>query len=188
MQPSTATARERPRTLTHPGPIAPTRIHSRQSARGRHLRLALQPGRSLFDALVEPLYALGIRSASTTILGGGFSQLFYCVAPVDPTGHAVVAYTAPNEAGVCEMIFGNATLGLSPDGAPLVHCHAAVRTAAGIVRGGHILPTHSVIGEQPVTVLVTVLDDIELRIVFDAETNLSLMQPHPPSFAGARHV
>ena len=37
----------------------------------------------------------------------------------------VVAYTAPISAGAAYLIFGNATLGKTDAGAPLVHCHAA---------------------------------------------------------------
>lgn len=176
------------RTLIHPGPFSPVRIHSMHSARGRHIRLMLQPGRSLFDALVEPLYAAGIRSASTTILGGVFGSLQYCVAPPDPTGQAAVAYTAPITGGISYMIFGNATLGKNAEGAPLVHCHAAIRTAAGAIRGGHILTSQSIIGPEPIPVLVTSLDSFELRVAYDAETNISLLQPHKESRGEAHHA
>lgn len=166
-----------PRTLVHPGPFSPVRIHSMRSMNARHIRLALEPGKSLFDALVKPLYAVGIRNASTTILGGEFSSLKYCLAPPDPDGHAVVTYSAPIEAGAALMIFGNATLGLNTHGAPIVHCHAAVRTSENLVKGGHIVTDQSFIGRNPVTVLVTSLDSFFLRVLFDPETNISLLQP-----------
>ncbi len=174
----TLPAGSRVRTLVHPGPVNPVRISSMHSHRGRHIRLMLQPGLSLFEALVTPLAAMGIQNASTTILGGRFSSLHYCVAPPDPSGQAIVAYTAPIESGQTFMIFGNATLGKSAQGAPLVHCHAAIRTAAGLVKGGHILTGQSIVGPQPIPVLVTSLDDFELRVLYDPETNLSLLQPH----------
>ena len=50
---------------------------------------------SLFDGLVKPLAEIGITNASTTILGGYFEELQYCVAPPDPTGQAVIAYSKP---------------------------------------------------------------------------------------------
>lgn len=168
----------RVRTLVHPGSVDPIRIRSLHSQRGRHIRLMLQPGLSLFDALVAPLAAMGIQNASTTILGGAFSRLHYCVAPPDPAGHAIVAYTAPIDTGKTFMIFGNATLGKSAQGAPLVHCHAAIRTATGLVKGGHILTGQSIVGAQAIPVLVTSLDDFELRVLYDPETNIFLLQPH----------
>ena len=80
----------RPRTLVHPGRFNPVRIQMRQAAQARHIRLALQPGLSLLAALVEPLAAAGVTSASTTILGGFFDRLDYCVAPPDPEGRAII--------------------------------------------------------------------------------------------------
>ncbi len=179
--PNTLARLPRPRTLVHPGPLDPVRIRTMHSQRGRHIRLALQPGLSLFDALVEPLYAMGVKSASTTILGGVFTTLQYCVAPRDPSGRAVTAYSRPINAGSTYMIFGNATLGKSANGAPLVHCHAAVRTEAGLIKGGHILTQQSIVGPESISVLVTSLDGFELRVAYDAETNIPLLQPHEES-------
>jgi predicted DNA-binding protein with PD1-like motif len=175
--PSTSPRPDAPRTLVHPGPFDPIRIRSMQAARARHVRLQLEPGRTLFDALVEPLYAIGIRNASTTILGGVFIRLRYCVAPADPSGQAVAAYTQPLDGGKSCMIFGNATLGKQTDGTPLVHCHAVVRTEAGRLQGGHILARHCTVGAEPISVLVTSLDGVELRVTYDAETNVSMFKP-----------
>lgn len=167
----------RPRTLIHPGRFDPVRIRSMHAASARHFRLALQPGLSLFDALVGPLAAEGVTSASTTILGGAFAQLHYCVAPPTPGGPAVIAYSAPIDAGAAFLIFGNATLGKSMHGAPLVHCHATLGTAAGEVKGGHLIPEACIVGAEPIGVLVTSLDAFELRQAFDPETNIPLLQP-----------
>lgn len=175
----------RPRTLVHPGPFDPVRIRSRSSAHGRHLRLLLTPGATLLEALVEPLTRRGIASASTTILGGDFERLDYCVAPPDPSRSAVIAYTRPMAAGPAWMVFGNATIGKGLDGLPLVHCHAAIRTREGVVRGGHVVPTTSRIGARPIAVLVTSLDEFELRVAFDPETNIALMQPGTASTEAA---
>lgn len=174
----------RPRTLVHPGPFEPVRIRTLHAAKARHFRLHLAPGLSLFDALVNPLYAAGVEAASTTILGGEFSQLNYCVAPPDPTGQAVIAYTDAIDGGAATMIFGNATLGKDLGGKPIVHCHAAFRSGQGTIKGGHILTSTSIIGSQPITVLVTTLDGFDLRVAFDAETNISLLQPQAKNLIG----
>lgn len=171
----------RPRILAHPGRFNPVRIHSLRSRGARHVRLLLPPGRSLHAALVEPLAAIGITSASTTILGGCFEGVQYCVAPPDPAGRAIIAYSAPIRAGRAFMVFGNATIGRSMQGAPLVHCHAAIRTEAGAVKGGHILTETCIVGRDPIAVLVTSLDEFELRQAFDPETNIPLLQPHQES-------
>lgn len=167
----------RPRTLKHPGAFNPVRIQSRHADRGAHFRLMLQPGLSLYDALVGPLAEAGVKSASITILGGCFRAFNYCVAPPDPTGSAVVAYTAPIFAGETYLVFGNATIGRNQSGKPIVHCHAAFRTETGLVRGGHILAETSIVGTNSVPVLVTKLHGIDLRVAYDAETNIPLIQP-----------
>lgn len=110
-------------------------------------------------------------------MGGAFTQLRYCVAPPDASKRAVIAYTQPIDAGAAYMIFGNATIGKSVDGKPLVHCHAALRTADGEIKGGHILTDTCIVGPDPISVLVTSLESFELRQAFDQETNIPLLQP-----------
>jgi hypothetical protein len=138
----------------------------------------LLPGRSLWEALSKPLADLGITSASTTILGGYFAALQFCVALPDPSGQTVIAYGEPIDAGRAYMVFGNATLGRSIKGAPLVHCHATVRTQSGAVKGGHILTEDCIVGPAPIPVLVTSLDEFDLQQAYDPETNMPLLQPH----------
>ena len=168
----------RPRLLRHPGPFNPLRIKAESSTYAIHIRLSLKPGETLFDAIVKPLSELDIHDASTTILRGAFEKLYYCVAPPDPEKHTAVAYSKPRDAGRAYMIFGNATLGRSIKGEPLVHCHAVVRTACGDVMGGHIITEQSIVGSKPISVLVTSIEGIELRQAFDEETRFSLLQPY----------
>jgi predicted DNA-binding protein with PD1-like motif len=168
---------KQPRYLRHPGRFNPVRIQTVSSPYGRHIRLCLKPGDTLFDAIVTPLAELGIRDASTTILGGAFEDLYYCVAQPDPEGRTVIAYSKPRPAGHSYMVFGNATLGRSIEGKPLVHCHAVVRTESGEVMGGHILTERAVVGSKPISVLVTSLEGFELRQAYDEETRIPLLQP-----------
>ena len=174
----------RPRTLVHPGPVGPIRIEHRHANQARHFRLALPPGRTMEDAIIEPLLALGVRSASMTLLGGRLETLLYCVAPPDPTGERVANYTRPIPAGPATLIFGNATLGRNARGEPVIHCHATFACADGRVRGGHIVVDRSVVGPAAIPVLATSLDGIELRITQDEETHMPLMRP----FAAAAQV
>jgi hypothetical protein len=111
-----------------------------------------------------------------TILGGWFSDMSYCVAPPDPTGAAVIAYGAPIATGPAFLVFGNATLGTSSVGHPLVHCHGTIRCASGAVRGGHILTDRCIVG-SPLSVLATAFEGLALQQQYDPETNISLLQP-----------
>ena len=179
-----ALALPRPRTLVHPGPVGPIRIEHRHANRARHFRLGLEPGRTMQDAIIEPLMLLGVQAASMTILGGRLEKLLYCVAPPDPTGERVANYTRPIEAGAARLIFGNATLGKNTRGEPIVHCHATFVCEDGRVRGGHVVVDRSTVADAPIAVLATTLDGIELRITQDEETHMPLMRP----FAAATEV
>ena len=175
--PTTTATLPRARTLVHPGPVGQIRIEHRHANQARHFRLGLEPGRTMEDAIIEPLLLLGVQSASMTILGGKLARLLYCVAPPDPTGERVANYTRPIDAGSATLIFGNATLGKSTRGEPIVHCHATFVCADGSVRGGHIVVDRSSVDDAPIPVLVTSLDGIELRITQDEETHMPLMRP-----------
>jgi hypothetical protein len=166
----------RPRTLVHPGPARPVRIEHLHAASGRHVRVALAPGRSLHDALVEPLLALGMPCASLTILGGRMERLHYCVAAPDPSGTRVAMYGSPRDAGAATLIFGNATLGRDARGEPMVHCHATCVRADGEVRGGHSVVDRSFAAEGLAALAIS-LDGFELRIAVDEETRMPLMRP-----------
>ena len=167
----------RPRTLVHPGPVHPVRIEHRQAASARHVRLALEPGRTLHEALVEPLARLGIGCASMTLLGGPLASLSYCVATTDPTGVRVAAYGRPIEAGAAVLVFGNATLSRGPEDRPLIHCHAAFALADGTLRGGHVVTDRTRVGDVPIPVLVTAIDGFGLRQGYDDETHMPLVRP-----------
>lgn len=176
-QPTSSQNLVRARMLRHPGRFNPVRIHSARAMTSQHFRLSLEPEQTLFDAIVSPLATHGITSASTTILGGMFNTLSYCVAPPDPSGKAVIAYSRPIAAGQSHMIFGNATLGVSAQGKPLVHCHATIRCEDGSYRGGHIVPEATTVGDKPISVLVVGFSGFSLRQSFDPETNIPLLQP-----------
>jgi hypothetical protein len=169
----------RPRTLVHPGPARRVRIEHLHAQSARHVRLALAPGRTLQEALVESLLALDMPCASLTILGGRMERLLYCVAAPDPSGARVAMYGAPRDAGAATFVFGNATLGRSARGTPVVHCHATFVREDGEVRGGHIVVDRSFAAE-PLPALATSLDGIDLRIAIDQETRMPLMRPFGP--------
>jgi hypothetical protein len=168
---------KQPRYLRQPGRFNPVRIKSIAIPVARHVRLLLQPGQNLYDAIVRPLASIGIQDASTTILGGWFQDLYYCVAPPDPEKRTVIVYSNPRHAGYSNMVFGNATLGRSLTGEPLVHCHAAVMTESGEVMGGHIVTEKTIVGPNPISVLVTAFEGFELHQSFDEETGIPLFQP-----------
>ena len=177
MAPDSYLKRKQPRYLRQPGRFSPVRIQTVGSPYGRHVWLTLEPGKSLYQSIVEQLIPLDITDASMTILGGSFSMLQYCVVIQDPNAASVISYGQPRDAGRSFMVFGNATLGRSITGEPLVHCHAAIRTQKGEIMGGHVLTDSAIVGSRPSSVLVTSLEGIELRQTLDEETAMPLFQP-----------
>lgn len=171
------TALPRARTVVHPGPYGPVRIAHMQADRGRHFRLSLPPGGTLYDSLVQALAAEDVASASMTLIDGELEHLSFCMALPDPSGRVLATYGAPEALCGARLIFGNATLGQSASGSPVVHCHGAFCEAGGRVRGGHLLTERTVIGRIPVTVVVTALDSFDLRVAYDEETRMPLMRP-----------
>lgn len=167
----------RPRTIVHPGPYGTVRIEHMRAERGRHFRLALPQGRSLHAAIVEALASVDVHNASMTLLNGDLETLSFCLAKPDGTGLVVATYTAPIVIRSARFIFGNATLGKSAAGAPVIHCHAAFRTAEGDVRGGHVLTERTIVSRHPMTVVATALDGFDLRISYDEETRMPLLRP-----------
>jgi hypothetical protein len=112
-----------------------------------------------------------------TLFGGALRQLHFCVGIPDDSGRTVAKYAPPQVFDTAWLVVANATLGFSAEGAPMLHCHGAWRLPDGSVRGGHLLPERTLVGDAPVTVLVTALDGIELRLGFDEETRMPLMRP-----------
>jgi predicted DNA-binding protein with PD1-like motif len=174
----------RPRTIVHPGPYGARRIEHMQAEHGRHFRLSLPRGRSLYDSIVQALASVDVHNASMTLIDGDLEALSYCLAQPDASGRLVATYSAPHVVHDARFIFGNATLGKSAAGSSVIHCHAVFRTAEGDVRGGHVLTEKAIVGASPIKVVATALDGFDLRIGYDEETRMPLMRPQSED----RHV
>jgi hypothetical protein len=134
-------------------------------------------GLSMYEALIGPLCNSGVRCASLTVLGGWFDSMQYCVASADASGAALVSYSEPISVGRSYLIFGNATIGLDQQDKLIVHCHGALIDETGVAKGGHVLTDRCIVGSETVCALVTTLDGFDLRVAFDPETNIPLLQP-----------
>ena len=51
-----------------------------------------------------------------------------------------------------------------------------------------MLTQRTVVGQRPVTVLVSVLDGVALRLGFDAETRLNMLKPHALATSAGAHL
>lgn len=167
----------RPRTMAHPGPVAPLRLEHVAARGQRQWRLRLAPGQVLLSALTEALAGQGVHAAALALCGGELQTVAYCLPIPDPEGQVIATYGAPLVLHKACLLRGSATLGQTTEGAPVIHCHATFADAQGAVRGGHVLTERTVVGRRPVTVLATALDGLELRLGFDPETRLHMLRP-----------
>lgn len=175
-----------PRTLVHPGPRADLRLSHVAAHGGRQIRLSLTAGNCLHEVLTRALGAAGVQAAAMALMGGDLAEVAYCLPVPDPAGQLMATYGEPIVLQGASLLRGSATLGQDEQGAPVIHCHASFADAQGRVRGGHVLTPRTVVGQRPVTVLVSVLDGVALRLGFDDETRLHMLKPHaiqPPAVA-----
>ena len=177
------------RTLVHPGPRAEPRLAHVAAQGGRQLRLSLPPGTCLHEGLTQALADAGVHSAAMALVGGDWDEVAYCLPIPDPEGQLMATYGEPTVLRGASLLRGSATLGQDAQGLPVIHCHASLTDATGQVHGGHVLTQRSVVGQRPVTVWVSVLDGVSLRLGFDPETRLNMLKPQAVQpFAGAAHA
>jgi predicted DNA-binding protein with PD1-like motif len=163
------------RTLQQPGPVHPNRIDIVHGT-ARDVRYTLEPGRTLTDSVTAPLIAAGFQSA-TVVIKDAILSPFRFVMPGPPDSAAHVAYFSATEApeGRVRIEQANATFGWS-SGVPIIHVHAAWTESNGRRRGGHILPSETIVAEQA-EAIAWGFPDIRIETASDPETNFSLLQP-----------
>lgn len=163
------------RHLIQPGPVHASRIDSFTDVLVP-LRFTIRAGRTLTEALTQPLVAAGFQSATLVLKGGALDPFQYVMPGPSADASHVAYFTAPQApAGVTRIEQANATFGWA-DGTPFVHCHAAWAEPNGQRRGGHILPGESIVCEEA-DVEAWGFRDIRVMTALDAETNFTLFQP-----------
>lgn len=170
------------RHLLQPGPVHPNRIDS-FSGDLTPLRFRLRRGLTLTEALTAPLVEAGFQSATIVMKGGALNPFRYVMpGPADDASH-VAYFSAPRAPiGVTGIEQANATFGWM-DGKPFLHCHAAWIEPDGARRGGHILPSDSIVCEET-WVETWGFRTISVATAPDPETNFTLFQPSGPSSPG----
>ncbi|WP_428532049.1 PCC domain-containing protein [Rhodopila sp.] len=164
------------RSLRQPGPAHPSRIDAFQGDI-HPLRLALRPGVSLNQAVTEPLVEAGFQCATIVLKKSALNPFRYVMpGPADDASH-VAYFTAPRSpSGTTFIEQANATFGWA-DGKPFIHCHGVWVEPGGSRRGGHILPSETIVAE-PGEAVAWGLRSIRIEAKPDRETNFTLLQPH----------
>ena len=166
------------RTVFHPGPIAARRFTAHVAEVTDYFRLWLAPGKSLFDAILDLFTERGFNHATLHLYDGDLAKAAYMVAPPDPSGELVVAYSDPQElAGGARLITANADLGRKANGQPILHCHGALRDGKGRLHGGHIPTDICIIGDGGVRGWAVVPHDEGFVVKNDDETRFPVLSP-----------
>lgn len=181
-----------PRALRQPGPADADRIDAAADT-GRTLDFTLAAGMSLLDAVAAPLEAARLAGAAVMVRGVRFNPFRYVIPALssDPVHVAYYSATHAPENEV-EVTYGTLTYG-EKDGRPFLHCHALWRDQTGQPRGGHVLPTDSVVS-APGQASAFGTERVAMVSRFDPETNFSLFRPvasipsQPSDAASARCI
>jgi predicted DNA-binding protein with PD1-like motif len=164
-------------TVTHPGPVSDHRRDVLEGTAQAELRIVIEPGRNLFDALHEVFSKRAVTHARIRIVGGAFSSLYYHTAIPDPAGRLVVTYGQAEELdGGGQIVTAHGIYGLGTDGRPILHLHGALLDRNGSVFGGH-LPSPRMVTRSRVTVWAVALAHAGFRVLYDTETDMSIFQP-----------
>lgn len=166
------------RVLVHPGPVTPERRESLADSAARALRFPLPPGASLHDGIVAALTSVGATSAAFTLIGGRFGAVKYCIAAPNPQGPQVARYSVPIPATGGLVLGGGGALGLTPEGAPIIHCHAVLADDEGSPFGGHLLPQESFADrDDPPLLIARAFRHVAIAQRPDPETAMTIFHP-----------
>lgn len=172
------------RLLQHPGPVAPARRAIAWGEAAACYRLTIAEGEDLMAGLTDALAQEGVRSAGIVLLGGAVARLALMTGRPTDAGEQparVAAHSGPHEiACPATLVGGNAILGLAADEEPLVHCHALFVDAAGVMRGGHLLPGRTIAGPGGLRLHASTLARAAFKVGPDRETGFDIFQPEAP--------
>jgi predicted DNA-binding protein with PD1-like motif len=165
--------------MRHPGPVHPVRIESREeSGPATTIRLRLAPGRSLHDALVEPLAGLGLVSAAVNLVGGRLDRLRYVLAyPRPGTPQVVLLGDLIDTRGPISLIAANATLGRNLKSQSFLHCHGVFAGSDGAAFGGHVFAEDTFVGDDAPVAILRGFDGFRVAMVPDDEIVAAPFQP-----------
>ncbi len=168
------------RSLRQPGPVHPNRIDC-YPGNVVPLRYTLVPGLTLNEAITVPLVEAGFQSGTVVFRNAALNPFRYVMpGPADDASHVAYFSTPRAPAGTTRIEQANATFGWA-EGKPFIHCHAVWVEPDGRRRGGHILPSETIVAAGT-DVQAWGFRDVRIETQLDPETNFTLFQP---SGAGA---
>lgn len=170
------------RSIEHPGPVHPTRVHC-VPATVRAVDVELPRGVTLLQGLADAVRAQGATSAVFSLHEGTLAPMSFVMPALSDSPKHVAYFSERFEAcGAARIESGSITYGRR-DGQPWLHCHATWIESDGRRRCGHVLPAESRV-DTPVRLEAWLLDGAVFEVEPDAETNFSLFQVSAHSTRG----
>lgn len=166
------------RSIRHPGPVAAERS-AVVPCRAEAVRLLLDPGRSVNQAVAEAFGRAGVPGGYIRLRNASVSPMRYVIpAAATPDGSHAAWYSdtfAP--AGVTVVEDAGLVAGRR-DGVPFLHCHGLWRTPEGMRRMGHLLPLDSDIA-RPAEAEGWAVSGAVFDVADSPETAFRLFRPVP---------
>jgi predicted DNA-binding protein with PD1-like motif len=171
------------RSIHHPGP-PPTARAIVVPCRAEAVRLQLEPGRSVNQAVAEAFARAGVPGGYVRLRGAPVSPMRYVIPAASPdAGHAAWYSGTFAPAGVSRIEDAGLVAGRRDD-QPFLHCHGIWRTPGGERRMGHLLPLETEFAE-PVEAEAWTVTDAVFEAADDPETGFRLFRPAPCRKGGA---
>lgn len=168
----------RVRTVIHPGAPAAERWTSWETGSADQFRLWIAPGVTLLAGLAASVVGHGFDHACIQLFDGVLAEAWVHTPEPDPQGKLVATYgPAARLEGGAYLVSGNATLGRSAEGKPVLHCHAVAVDGRGRLYGGHLPAERCIVGEGGVRGWGIVSKDGGFVQRFDPETLFTIMFP-----------
>ncbi|MEV8056460.1 DUF296 domain-containing protein [Streptomyces antimycoticus] len=172
--------------LTHPGPAAAERVVAVETRLTAH-DVELPAGLPLLAALEQLLAETGGRSGCGQLVGGELAGFSYYVPALGPPGGPVATFSDPRSgAAPGRLVRGGLTLGLK-EGAVFSHSHALFVDANGVRGAGHLIPESVVLGAG-VRAQLSIATDVQIEVLPDPETEMSLFTPRRIADTGRGEV
>jgi predicted DNA-binding protein with PD1-like motif len=172
--------------LTHPGPVAETRMIC-VPTRLTGYDVELPAGTPLLEALQQLLEETGCASANGQLVDGELRELSYYIPDLGPLGGPVANFSRPYLGQAPgRMIRGGITIGRRDDEV-FCHSHSLFVDARGIQRAGHLIPEKVILGEG-VRAQVWGGPDVVFEVQPDPEIQMPLFTPRRVADTGRGEV
>lgn len=168
------------RKFLHAGQQSYPRMLDLEAEPAEELRITLQPGTLVGEALRRVLARYGQRGGVGRLCGGSARRLHYHRIEHTEDAERPYDYGPPHVLeGAISFVTGAITIGQHADGRILLHCHSGFIHGDGVLHGGHLLLDTVEVGDDPLIIRLCLFSRGAFVVNSDEETHFSLLHPTP---------